>query len=155
MPRRLLLLVALAALFCPGVARAETVTIQVKSVVIKVTPVDRAPKGRSTGDRVIQRNKLTNAVRQFGKPKGARVGTDSGTVTFTSANTARFDGVARLPGGTIKIRGNLRPLANGGIQIPIAGGTGRYARATGTVTVEAGDDPVLNVYRVTLPGTVA
>jgi hypothetical protein len=155
MHRRLLLLVALVAFAAPGVSRAETVTIQVKSAVVKVTPVDKAPKGRSAGDRVIQRNKLTNAVRQFGKPKGARVGTDSGTVTFTSPTTARFDGVARLPGGTIKLRGNVRPLADGGIQIPIAGGTGRYAAATGTVTVAPGDDPVLNVYRVTLPGVVA
>ena len=55
--------------------------------------------------RVFQRNKLLNARRQFGKAKGAHVGSDEGTVTFTSAHTERYDGTARLPGGPLHVKG--------------------------------------------------
>ena len=99
MLRRAAVLLALAAVVVPGTAQAETLTIQVTSVVVKVTSIDKNPKGTSAGDRVIQRNKLLNTVRQFGKAKGTHVGSDQGTVTFTSAHTERYDGVARLPGG--------------------------------------------------------
>jgi hypothetical protein len=145
----------LAALAAPGAAQAENLTIQVTSVVVKVTSVDKKPKGTSKGDRVRQRNRLINTVAQFGKPKGARVGTDEGTITFTSAHTERYDGIARLPDGTIRIKGEVRPILGGGIRIRIVGGTGRYAAATGMLYVAAGEERVLNVYRLTLPGNVA
>jgi hypothetical protein len=48
----------------------------------------------------------------------------------------------------------VKPLGDG-IQIPVAGGTGRYAAATGTLTVGPGDERALNVYKLTLPGTIA
>jgi hypothetical protein len=155
MLRRVVVLAALALLVAPGVARAETLTIQVTSVVITIKPIDKQPKGTSKGDRIVQRNRLLNAVRQFGKKKGARVGTDSGTLVFTSAHSARFVGTTKLPGGTIKLKGVVRPLADGGLQIPVTGGTGRYAEATGTLRVAPGDKKVLNVYQLTLPGIVA
>ncbi len=155
MLRRAFLLVALAAIAGPGVARAETLTIQVTSVVISIKPIDKKPKGSSKGDRIVYRDKLLNAVRQFGKARGKRVGTDHGTMTFTSPHTARFDGTAKLPGGSVRIRGTVRPVAGGSLQIPVAGGTGRYAKATGTLTVGPGENRALNTYRITLPGTVA
>jgi hypothetical protein len=139
----------------PRGAAVETLTIQVTSVVVKVTPIDRNPKGTSKGDKVIQRNRLINAVRQFGKPKGAQVGTDEGTVTFTSAHTERYDGLARLPGGTIMVQGPVRRILGGGLRIPVVGGTGKYSAATGTLFVASGEERVLNVYRITLPGNVA
>jgi hypothetical protein len=158
MLRRALLLIVVAVVAVvstPGATGAETLTIQVTSVVIKITPIDKKPKGNSKGDQIVYLDKLLNAVRQFNKPKGARVGTDRGTMTFTSAHTARFDGSATLPGGSVRIKGNVRAVAGGGIQIPVAGGTGRYAAATGTLTVGPGENSALNVYRLTLPGTVA
>jgi hypothetical protein len=153
--RRAAVVLVVAALAPPGAAQAENLTIQVTSVVVKVTAVDKKPKGTSRGDRLIQRNKLINTVAQFGKPKGARVGIDEGTITFTSAHTERYDGVARLPDGTIRIKGEVRLILGGGIRIPIVGGTGKYADATGTLYVAAGEERVLNVYRLTLPGNVA
>ena len=158
MLRRAVLLIAFAALAAvavPGAARAETLTIQVTSVVITIKPIDKRPKGSSAGDRIVYRDKLLNAVRQFGKPRGARVGSDQGTMTFTSPHTARFDGSARLPGGSVRIKGNVRPIAGGGIRIPVAGGTGRYSGATGTLTVGPGEKQAPNVYELTLPGTIA
>ena len=155
MVTRAVVLLVLAAALLPATARAETLTIQVTSVVVKVTSIDRKPKGTSAGDRVIQRNRLLNAVRQFGKAKGTHVGSDQGTVTFTSAHSERFDGVTRLPGGTLHVKGVMRLLLGGGIRIPVVGGTGRYKSATGMLYVGEGEDRALNVYRITLPGNVA
>jgi hypothetical protein len=144
--------VLLAAALAAPAARGEALTIQLTSVVIQVKATDKKPRGQtSRGDRVFQRNKLLNTVPQFGKRRGTRVGTDEGTVTFTSAHSGRYLGVARLPGGTLKLRGVVRPLVGGGIRIPVVGGTGRFASATGALLVEAGEDRVLNVYRLTLP----
>ena len=47
MLRRAALLCALAAFAVPGTASAETLTIQVTSIVVKVTPIDVSPKGRA------------------------------------------------------------------------------------------------------------
>jgi hypothetical protein len=155
MLERAALLAVVAAVAVPGAAQAQTLTIQVTSVVVKVTSFDRKPKGTSTGDRVVQRNRLLNAVRQFGKAKGTHVGSDQGTVTFTSAHTERFDGTTRLPGGTLHVKGVVRLVVGGGIRIPVVGGTGRYRGATGMLYVGDGEKRALNVYRITLPGTVA
>jgi len=159
MPRAASVFIALLVLgvvaVSPGTARAETLTIQVTSVVITVKPIDKNPKGSSAGDRIVFRDKLLNVVRQFGKSKGTRVGSDQGTMTFTGAHTARFDGTATLPGGSIRIKGPVRAVSGGSIRIPVAGGTGRYAAATGTLTVGPGETQALNVYRLVLPGTIA
>jgi hypothetical protein len=154
MLRRAAVLLALAAFVVPASAQAETLTIQVTSIVVKFTPVDVRPKGTSAGDKVIQRNKLVNTVRQFGKAKGTHVGADEGTVTFTSPHTERYDGIARLPGGTLRVRGEVRLILGGGIRIPVVGGTGRYRAATGMLYVAPGDKRAVNVYRITLPGNV-
>jgi hypothetical protein len=154
MLRRAAVLCVLAALGVPASASAETLTIQVMSIAVKVTPIDVRPKGTSAGDRVIQRNKLVNAVRQFGKTRGTHVGSDNGTVTFTGPHSERYDGVTRLPGGTLRVRGEVRLILGGGIRIPVVGGTGRYASATGMLYVGKGEKRALNVYRITLPGTV-
>jgi hypothetical protein len=152
--RRAALLAVLGALAVPVGAHAEqTLTIQLTSVVIKVTAVDRKPKGTSKGDKVVQRNKLFNAVKQFGKVTGARVGTDQGTIVFTSAHTERYEGVTTLPGGTIKVKGTVQLLLDGAIRIPVVGGTGRFANAKGMLYVGSGEERVLNVYELTLPAT--
>jgi hypothetical protein len=160
MPRRaapvlLFVALALAAFAVPASARAETLTIQVTSIVVKYTPVDVRPKGTSAGDKVIQRNRLINAVRQFGKARGTHVGSDQGTVTWTSPHTERYDGVTRLPGGTLRVKGEVRRILGGGIRIPVVGGTGRYRAASGMLFVAEGDRRALNVYRITLPRNVA
>jgi hypothetical protein len=155
MLRRAALLCTLAAFALPGTANAETLTIQVTSIVVKVTPVDVSPRGTSAGDKVIQRNRLVNTVRQFGKPRGTHVGSDQGTVTWTSPHTERYEGTATLPGGTLRVRGDVRLILGGGIRIPVVGGTGRYRSATGMLYVSEGEQRTLNVYRITLPGNVA
>jgi hypothetical protein len=66
-----------------------------------------------------------------------------------------YEGVARLPGGTLRVRGEVRLILGGGIRIPVVGGTGRYRAATGMLYVSKGEKRALNVYRITLPGNVA
>ena len=134
-----------------GEARAGAVTIEVTSVTTSLVRHDVAPKGYGKGDTVADRDRLLNAAPQFGKRKGAAVGTDSTTTTFTSTHTAVISGTVTLPGGTLTIRGELIGLTKGGLVAPVVGGTGRYAKATGTVTVGPGTDHVLNTYRLVIP----
>ena len=111
---------------------------------------DTPPKGASKGDSVVYRDRLVNAVRQFGRKRGAVVGRDRGTMTYTSRDSARVDGVATLPGGTLRLTGPVHALANGGLVIPVDGGSGRYKHAAGTLTVGPGKDRALNTYEITL-----
>jgi len=151
-----LIAVLVAAVFASA-AQAETLTFTVTSVSVSVKQFDLPPKGPSRGDTVVYRNRLLNTVRRFGRTKGAVVGSDHGTLTFTSAHAATYAGTTILPDGTIRLAGRVTPLANGMLQFKVAGGTGRYAKATGNVLVGPGSKRVLNTYRLTLPsrGNVA
>src|SRR6476469_6601265 len=91
------LLAFVTALAVAPPAEAKKLTIAVTSVSISIKPTDVAPTGASKGDTVVYRDRLLNAKAQFGRVKGAAVGSDRGTMTFTSAHTATFSGVAVLP----------------------------------------------------------
>jgi Dirigent-like protein len=113
---------------------------------------DKAPKGRpSKGDVVHERTTLKNLVRQFGKPKGAVVGSDLAVVTFSSPSTANFVLTVKLPGGTLRCTSRITPAAESTLKV--VGGTGAFAGARGTGVVRAA--PALkgayNTYRLTLP----
>jgi hypothetical protein len=176
-PVRLLLLglLPLAIVACGGggtssgttaaATTTTTATHQVKSVTIKVTSVvkstrshDTPPKGTSQGDKVDFHDVLLNATPQFGKNTNERVGTDTGTMTFTSKSTARLDGIANLPDGTISFSGLVTVLADSSITVPVIGGTGKYKNASGTLLVGAGNKRSPNTYKLVIegvPGPVA
>src|SRR5947199_10488839 len=102
MCRRLSLAAALvAAAWLVPSAEARTVTIAVTSVSLSVKPTDKAPHGASKGDTIEYRDRLLNARAQFGRGNGAVVGSDRGTMTFTSAHSATFSGVVTLPRWTL------------------------------------------------------
>jgi hypothetical protein len=149
--RAAVIAVLTAAVFASA-APAKTITFSVISVSVSVKPTDLPPIGTSKGDTIVYHNRLLNTARRFGRPKGAVVGSDRGTLTFTSAHTARYSGTAILPDGTLRLAGIVIPLANGVLQFRLAGGTGRYAKATGNVLVGAGNARALNTYHLTLPG---
>jgi hypothetical protein len=150
------LLVAVCAAFVAlpaAVAAAATQTIAVTSVTVSMKTHDIGPKGASKGDTIEYRDRLVNATAQFGRKKGVVVGTDSGTMTFTSAHTAIFKGKAVLPGGTLTLSGPVYSTS-GGLVVPVTGGTGAFAHVHGTLLVGAGKDRVPNTYhlsRVTGP----
>ena len=149
--RRLALIAACAAAVAAPAASAGTLEIVVTSVSLSVKPTDVAPAGSSRGDTIAYRDRLVNAKAQFGRRNGAVVGSDHGTMTFTSAHTARFMGVAVLPGGTIRLEGKVVALPDKSLVIPVTGGTGRFAKAKGFVLVGTGAKKALNTYTLTLP----
>jgi hypothetical protein len=140
--------VAVAAVATLPAAAASTRTIVVTSIAVKVVTHDVAPKGASKGDTVVYRDRLVNAASQFGKQKGALVGSDAGTLTFTSPNTAGYKGTARLPGGTLRISGDVYTSTAHELVFQVTGGTGAFTGTTGTLTVGTGKDHVLNTYRL-------
>jgi hypothetical protein len=149
------LVVALRAAAFDAVA-ARSLTIRVLVTPVTRTIKDVPPKTvRSTGewskgDTLSGTSILRNFVPQFGKPKGARVGTSSFTDIALSSQMVREDGIARLPGGTVHVRGVV-PIGPT-VKLPVVGGTGIYAGSTGVVEgrhLANGDS--LNVLRLQLP----
>jgi hypothetical protein len=136
-----------------GEARSGgTMTVRVLSVPSGFDVDDVGAKGLSAGDRFMVADRLYNLVPQFGKRKGALVGTDTGTTTVRAGSkSADFRGVAKLPGGTIVVRARLRvgvTLSS----VTVVGGTGRFAGARGTVALQGmSRGRATNVFRLTLP----
>jgi hypothetical protein len=124
-----------------------------KIVVISITTStkvnDKGPKGPSAGDTYVTTSKLVNAVRQFGKKKGAVVGTDTSTTTLTAPRSARVTGLATLPGGTLRVRGKLNEQMDATYVAPVVKGTGAFAGARGTVTINGTDKRAWNTYLLT------
>ena len=161
MPRAAVLLASVALVIAllaaaSDAAAARSVTIRVFVMPVKRSIKDVPPKTfrlaheYTKGDTFSGTSILRNAVRQFDKPKGARVGTDSFVITAVSLQTVRADFVARFPGGTVHAHGEGKIGSKP--ELPIVGGTGLYAGATGFVEgrhVASGD--TLNVYRLQVP----
>jgi hypothetical protein len=137
----------LVALACSGDAlgaAAERRVIQVISVSTSYVERPHPPAG-AVGDTATMKDRLLNAVSQFGRPKNAVVGSDSAKATFTRGGGMRICGVARFPTGTIRVCGAAR-AGQGGFTVPVVGGTGAFANAQGTVYVTGNDRRSLNVY---------
>jgi hypothetical protein len=131
----------------------KAMTLTVISVQTAARSHDRAPKGRSAGDRIEFANTLRNTTPRFGKGANERIGSDAGTMTFTSKSTARMKGVATLPDGTIDFEGAVTVLPNDTVTVPVVGGTGTYANASGTLLVGSGNGQAPNTYRIVVGGT--
>jgi hypothetical protein len=93
---------------------------------------------------------LRNAVRQFDEPEGAGVGTDRYVITSVAWQEITFDLVATFPGGTVHAHGAGKKGSPA--KVPIVGGTGLYAGATGVAEGRhLANGKKLNVYRLQLP----
>jgi hypothetical protein len=152
---RLLALTGIATLVLTAAAGARTsaTVIRVVSVATAVKTHDEPPKGPSKGDYVVVDDKLTNAVAQFGKKKGALVGTDHAIEKNIGSNRVLVDGVARLPGGTIHFKGELKVASNGIATVAVIGGTGDFESAKGAVAIAnltKDGKTALNVYSLKL-----
>jgi len=135
---RLFALTGIAALIlvAGASARPGATIIRVISVATAVKTHDAPPKGASKGDYVVIDDKLTNQVAQFGKKKGALVGTDHAVERNIGSNRVVVDGIARLPGGTIHFRGELKVDSKGIAAVKVVGGTGDYQAAKGAVAIK-------------------
>lgn len=135
-------------------AGSETMTIRLISVTTQAKVlVDRPPKGQgNTGDVVWAKSVLRNEVPQFGRSKGALVGSDTATLTIVSATQGSMKVAVKLPGGTLNAAGKIGPESPQ--TIAVVGGTGAFAGVRGTsevVSLDASGDRSRNVYRLRLP----
>jgi hypothetical protein len=123
--------------------------------VVKNVEHDVAPKGFSVGDTAWSRMSLFNRSAQLGEPAGARVGAESLVIRVTGPRSGTVRGVASLRGGSLIVRGGFKVGSPGsGLFFPIAGGTGRFAGAKGTLYINGMISPSseLHTYRLSLPG---
>ena len=140
------------ALLSTAGAQAQTVTIQLTSLITVRQDHDLAPKGKaSKGDSIDFKDLLLNRKAQFGKKAGIAVAYDVGTMTYTSGTTTRITVKATFPKiGTITYSGPF-VTKHGTTVIPITGGTGGFKGATGSVIIGAGETKSPNTYVVTVP----
>jgi hypothetical protein len=126
-------------------------TIRLISTPGRTVERDRLPKGLSKGDTLTGTSILRNAIAQFGKTKGAVVGSDSYVFTITTPPQALIKVQVKLPGGTLRVQGRAS-VAKASIAIPVVGGTGTFAGARGTSEASGlSGGRSLNVYRLRLP----
>ena len=136
-------------------AAAKSVTIRVLVIPVTQTVKDVPPKtinlGEFTkGDTIRRTATLRNAVPQFGKPKGARVGTSRGVTIVLSSQMARSDGVGRFPDGTVHTHGVGKISPNP--KVAIVGGTGLYAGARGVAEFShLANGTTLSILRLQVP----
>ena len=136
------------------VARAESVTIRVYVKEVTQSVKDVPPKTLigyeyTKGDTIRGTEILRNAVRQFNKPTGANVGSDRYVIFAVAYQKVRADFVARFPGGTVHAHGVGKP---GSGKVPVVGGTGLYAGATGVAEGRhLANGKKLNIYRLRIP----
>jgi hypothetical protein len=147
--RAALVAVAAALAAAPAaLALDEPVEYRLVSRQTIVKRTDREPSGPSRGDSIFMRTRLLNLNPQFGRGRGDAVGSDWGRITVLDASTVRIEGIATLPGGTIRIRG-LADRGRRSAVIPVIGGTGRYRGVRGSLTIVwSGAGEALNVYKL-------
>jgi hypothetical protein len=143
-----------AAASDPATAKSVTIRVYVEEVTqsIKDVPPKTFRLGHeyTKGDTIRGTEILRNAVRQFDKPKGANVGSDRYVITAVAWERLRVDFVTRFPGGTLHAHGEGK--AGSKPEVPIVGGTGLYAGATGSIEGQhLANGLKLNIYRLQIP----
>ena len=157
----LVLMVGVLVLALPAQAgrqhTAATLTIR-----LIVTPadskylIDHAPKAYpNKGDVIRETSTLRNAVAQFGRPKGAIVGSDVWitTIVIPPFGKAAVKAATSVPGGTIRAVGAVAATQTTDT-FRVIGGTGKYAEVRGTIrlrNLNANGSRGLSVYRLQLP----
>ena len=133
---------------------AKSLTIRVYVTQVAQSIKDVPPKTLvgfeyTKGDTIRGTEMLRNAVRQFNEPIGAKVGTDRYMILAVAHQKVRADFVARFPGGTVHAHGEGKA---GTGKVPVVGGTGRYAGATGVAEGRhLANGKKLNIYRLQIP----
>jgi hypothetical protein len=122
--------VAAAALTTAASGRPHgaTITLHARSRLQHAQFVDNAPTGRSAGDQLVFAERLVDA-------RGRRIGRDAASCTLLFDARSLCTGTYILRRGQVMVQ-LVQPGPRGTYRQAITGGTGRYARATGTVTVD-------------------
>jgi hypothetical protein len=135
-------------------AKSFTIRVYVKQVtqLIKDVPPKtfKLAHEYTKGDTIRGTEILRNALRQFNKPKGAEVGTDRYVIIAVAWQKVSVDFVTRFPGGTVHAHGEGKIGSKP--KVPIVGGTGLYAGATGSIEGQhLANGKKLNIYRLQIP----
>jgi hypothetical protein len=99
-------------------------TIVVHETATFTSQVDNAPSGPSAGDTFTFTGTLS----------GAKSATEQGSCTLATATAAQCSITAFFAAGQLVFEGSV-PLDQTRFQVPIVGGTGRFARAGGFADV--------------------
>jgi hypothetical protein len=123
----------IVVLACAGSALAaskpSTITLQLTSKLQHFSQVDNPPAGQSAGDLIVFNEQLLDA-------HGRVVGSDAASCVQLFDVRLLCTGAYILRGGEIQVQLVQPGLASTGVYTQaITGGTGRYAGATGTVTL--------------------
>ena len=136
--------VALFATVAPATAsreaRGHTIVIRAHSQVEHAAVVDNPPTGHSAGDVLVFTENLLGA-------KGTSIGHDAATCTTLFDARSLCTGAYVLHGGQVHVQ-LVQPGPTGRYDQAITGGTGRFARATGTVTVDQGSGSDRFTFRI-------
>lgn len=157
----LVFLVGVLLLALPARAGRQhaTTTLTIRLIVTPADSrylVDHAPKSYpNKGDVIRETSTLRNAVAQLGRPKGAIVGSDIWitTIVIPPFGKAAVRDTSSLPGGTIRAVGAVAVTQPTGT-FQVAGGTGKYANARGTISLRnlnVDGSRGLSVYRLQVP----
>jgi hypothetical protein len=140
------LITALAGVVSASARTGSTsITIRARAQLLHASSVDNAPAGRSAGDSLVFTERLLNAA---GRP----IGSDQAYCVFLFDQRSLCTGAYLLRGGELMVQlvqPGLSQTRN--YDQAIIGGTGRYARATGTVTVHQRQSGDRFVMRIRLP----
>lgn len=148
--------IALLVLVLPAQAAPEagtsSVTFRLISVPTSFRRLDGPPKGvLNKGDVLYVSSRLRNGYTQFGRPKGAVVGSDVWVLTALAKRGWSFvTARVKLPGGTLQLRGRLHTSQSIRV-LPVVGGTGRFANARGTCEARERIGDAVNDYQLRLP----
>jgi hypothetical protein len=123
-------LVAVPAAAGKGKSRTKTITIQATSELENIQLVDNPPSGNSAGDVLVFTESLFDL-------EGRLIGSDAATCTRLFDQRSLCTGTYSLPRGEVMVQ-LLQPGLGATLTYTqaITGGTGRFARASGTVTVD-------------------
>jgi hypothetical protein len=156
--RRALLLLALTAFaVAPAAEGATSVTYVFTSYTTITKTHDIAPRGKANrGDKIEFKDLLVNTSNVLGKKKGKPIGYDAGIVSYTSSTAQTIEGVTTIPGyGTLVFRGDMKPLKDNTVHVPVVQGTGAFKGAKGMLIIGEGNQKAPNTYVLQLPHPVA
>ncbi len=134
-----------------GAAAASQLVIRVQSSTTSGTLTHHPPAG-PRNDVVVEHDALVNAKPgQFGQPVGAPIGSDVATITYRTNTSLVIRASASPPGGPSPGAGGGAVRPGRPTVVPVVGGTGAFAGATGTETIGTSSVSPLNTYRLSIP----
>ena len=125
--------------------RAHGITLQFRSQLEHAQYIDNAPSGRSAGDTLVFTERLLNAT-------GKQVGSDAASCVVLFDKRSLCTATYIIPGGQVMVQ-LLQPSLAGTLTYTqaITGGTGHFARTSGTVTVNQRPSGDHFVFHIRLP----